>query len=79
MKTHRSKATAIPCPHPGPRHTAWLVSAILCWVAAPPVHAQISELSYAITNGTIIITAHPGTNENVTIPSTVNGLPVVAI
>ena len=52
-----------------------LLAAVLL---ALPVAAQ-AQLIYATTNGTITITGYTGFAGNVTIPATVNDLPVTSI
>ncbi len=59
------------------RGHAWRLLSLLV-VSALPTAAQV-QFGYTTTNGTVIITNYIGADRGVTIPNTINGLPVVAI
>ena len=58
---------------------ARLLSPLLLLLLALPVTVQAQDYTYTITNGAITITKYTGSGGAVTIPDTINGLPVTTI
>jgi hypothetical protein len=61
---------------PDKARTTWLPLMLLLLL---PVVVQAQDFTYTTNNGVITITAYTGTNAVLTIPNTINGLPVTTI
>jgi hypothetical protein len=57
----------------------WRAALLPLLLLALPTPAQAEDFTYATNNGTIAITWYTGSGGDVTIPSTINGLPVTRI
>ena len=67
---------AVYCDLPNPRAVK-LLSLLLLFTL--PIAAQALDFTYTTSNGTITITGYTGPGGAVTIPTTINGLPVTSI
>jgi hypothetical protein len=54
-------------------------AAVLALLLMTALGAQAKDFSYYFTNGTITITSYNGPGGDVTVPSTINGVPVTTI
>jgi hypothetical protein len=61
-------------------HVPFLLPALFFgWLLLGMPVAVQAQFNYTVTNGTVTITGYTGTNADVVIPSTIDGLPVTAI
>lgn len=58
--------------------TAWAAVLVLLWLSALPAAVQ-AQFNYSGYKGTIVITGYYGTNSDVDIPTSIEGLPVRSI
>lgn len=52
---------------------------VLGWLALATPVAVHAQFNYTVTNGTVTITGYTGTEAEIAIPTTINGLPVTII
>ncbi len=79
MKTHNSFSAPIwPNTVAGRLRTACAVTLLPLLLLTLPAVVQ-AQFNYTTNNGTITITKYTGSGGDVTIPDTINGLPVTSI